>query len=142
MKFRRQYADPIGDEALGVSSGLVFDPLDDRTEQHHAPETEIPAMLARMGVNPDRDLPVVTISDVVKDVTLLPDTLQEAFDVIEAGREAFFQLPAGVRAAFDNDPRRFVTATEEQLIAAGIPAAEKEPAVPATEVSEGGQPEA
>lgn len=121
MKFRRQYADPQEDERLGIISSVACDPEDDLTEQHHKEETDISVMLKRMGVSPERDLPVVTISDVVKDVSALPENLQDAFDIIERGREMFAQLPHGVREYFRNDPRRFIGASEEELLASGIP---------------------
>lgn len=120
MKFRRQYADPIGDEALGLLTGIDTGP-DSPTEQHHKDECDIPLMLKRLGVDPDRSLPVVTVSNIIKDVTLLPDTLLEAFEIIDSAQRSFRELPAGVRAYFGNDPRRFVAASEDELIAAGIP---------------------
>lgn len=127
MKFRRQYADPVADEALGQLAAIDTG-TDTITEQHHKDECDIALMLKRLGVDPDRQLPVVTVSNIVKDVTLLPETLLEAFDIIDRGREKFYELPAGVRAYFGNDPRRFVTAEESELIAAGIPGRDSEPA--------------
>lgn len=133
MRFRLQYGDPDEDELLGQVSAVSFDPEEDRTEQHHKDECDIPLMLKRLGVSPEKGLPVVTVSNIIKDVTLLPDTLAEAFDIMERGQEAFASLPAKVREYFLNDPRRFVMASPEEMIKAGIPAEEKGASAPVEE---------
>lgn len=42
------------------------------------------------------------------DFTTLPTDMREAMEIMRAGNEAFYTLPAKVRKEFDNDPARFV----------------------------------
>lgn len=125
LSFRRQYTGPLPGDSPVVSC----DPSQVVTEQHHRDEVDISVMLARFGIGADQRLPVVTISDIVKDVSVLPENLQEAYDILENARLQFSRLPSGVRSYFRNDPRRFAMASEDDLLASGIPGKPSSPAV-------------
>jgi len=59
-----------------------------------------------------RELPVTGREAFFADVSSMPD-YQTAFGILEAGANAFKQLPAEVKTRFDNDPAKFLDFTND-----------------------------
>jgi len=84
---------------------------DDRARQADKESADINVIMRRhlaQGVLPQtRQVPVFAdISEI--------HSLQEAMEMMDGAREVFGRLPADTRAAFDNDPRKFVAASQDE----------------------------
>jgi len=80
--------------------------VESMTQQHLGPATEIDNIMKRFYATGEmprvRNLPEYgDFDDAV--------TLQDMLAQIEAGKNAFRQIPASIRGMFDNDPGRFLT---------------------------------
>lgn len=113
---------------------LIRKPFDDReefpgevfeeptlTQQHFFNETNINEILSRYSVT--GVLPVNSQDAWYADISDIPQSYQAALEVSKAAQEHFLQLPAKVRAFFENDVSRyvdFVTNPSESDIVVGV----------------------
>lgn len=83
------------------------------TQQHHVDEADINTIMKRFGVtavqHACRQIPPSFID--------VPDNLdmQSAWKMVNDGIEAFEQQPAEIRAAFRNDPARYIGAVDQAI---------------------------
>lgn len=138
--WRHQYDDER-DRIEGLQAATV--PVgDSMTEQHHTPNTDINVMMKRMGVTDGALPPSALDPRYFGDFTEATD-LRGVFDRVFEARDRFNELPASLRAQFDNDPATFLqwvqdpqNATEAvkmgllSTLAAPEPEPEKPPAPP------------
>lgn len=84
-----------------------------KTQQQFKSEVDINRIVekARRGIVPTF---LAKGTPVFGDFSHVPD-LTEAYDAIERAQEAFMSLPAKLRQELDNDPRKIVELTEEQV---------------------------
>lgn len=76
-----------------------------RTQQHFAEECDINTIVRRFGLT--GQLPTDVRQPVYGDYTGITD-FQGAMQAVALARESFEQMPADVRARFQNDPAQFV----------------------------------
>lgn len=102
-----------------------------KTQQHFAEECDINTIVRRFGLT--GQLPTAVRMPTYGDFQNVP-TYQEAMNAIRAADEAFMEMPAEVRARFNNDPASFVDfcsdpANKEEARKLGL--VDKEEAAPA-----------
>lgn len=102
-------------------SKLVFT-RPSRTQQSFRDECDINHILKRFNVT--GQLPVGSVQPQYGDFSGITD-YQSALNAVMAAQESFLQLPAKVRAKFDNDPARFVDfasneANKDEMKALGL----------------------
>lgn len=117
MEFRKQYADPIADEALGKDCATICLPEEDMTLQGPAEECDINVMVRRFGVT--GQLPVVDRKPLFGDFSQAVD-FQTALNMVRAAELEFSKLPSEVRRAIDNDPaklERWIADPENEAMA-------------------------
>lgn len=93
-----------------------------RTQQHFKDECDINTILERFNVT--GQLPVAGLSPEYGDFSGITD-YQSALNAVMAAQDSFLELPAKVRARFDNDPALFVEfasdeANRDELKAMGL----------------------
>lgn len=76
-----------------------------RTQQQFKEETDINTIVDRFGIT--GEMPKDVRVPVEQDYWELSD-YQAALNQVNAGREAFMELPAKIRAEFDNDPGKLI----------------------------------
>lgn len=81
------------------------------TQQQFKDECDINTILERFGVT--GELPMNIRQPVSTDFVEAFD-FQTAQNAIIAARESFMEMPAKVRARFDNDPQKFITFFEDE----------------------------
>lgn len=74
-------------------------------QQQFAEECDINNLVERYGLN--GELPATVRAPEYNDYSEVGD-FQSAMNAVNAARENFMQLPAKLRARFDNDPQRFL----------------------------------
>lgn len=74
-------------------------------QQHFAEECDINTIVRRFGLN--GELPVGVRAPTFADFLDVPD-YHKAMNAIRGAQEAFYEMPAEVRARFANDPGQFV----------------------------------
>lgn len=102
MKFYSAYDTP-------PSVGIVFDPDENMTEQHHAEDCDINNIIAkytRTGVLGD-PFAMPSVSAQFGDFTAISD-YQTAMNNLIQAQQAFEALPAALRKEFDNDPAKLL----------------------------------
>lgn len=88
------------------SEGLSFKGEKSMTRQADAESADINKIMARYEMTGE-GLPDMVAEAFFADVTEIPD-FRTAVEMVNRGNELFMQLPAKVRAEFDNDPAAFV----------------------------------
>lgn len=91
-------------------SGLSC-PEESLTQQHFTRECDPNFIVDR--VNRGLDISLTTRRPFYGDFSEVPGSYQEALNNIIAAKEAFMELPAKVRAKFDNDPGQFLDALSD-----------------------------
>lgn len=92
-----------------ITEGTVFDPSEDRTQQHFKAECNINNILLKYQKTgiievPDKD-------PIYGDFSNLPD-YQDMQNAIIRANEAFMALPSNLRKRFDNNPAEFIKFVE------------------------------
>ena len=72
-----------------------------RTKQEFKRECDINVLVARAVAG---DLEIPPISPAVIDATILPNSYEDAMDIVFMAQKAFSSLPSAVRDRFGNDP--------------------------------------
>jgi len=98
------------DEA-SVESGLSLDVADCVVQQQFAEETDINTIVRRFGVT--GELPVSVRHPMVGDFTAVTD-FQSALNALRQAEAGFADLPARVRARFDNDPGQLLLFLDDE----------------------------
>lgn len=97
--------DQASDEA-----GLACDPKDCVTQQQFAEECDINTIVRRFGLT--GELPEDVRVPVSGDFTGITD-FTSAMLAVRSAQEAFLELPAELRARFENDPQRLMSFMED-----------------------------
>jgi len=103
------------------SAKLVFN-KPSRTQQHFRDECDINTILERFNIT--GQLPVGSVQPQYGDFSGITD-YQSALNAVMAAQDSFLQLPAKIRAKFDNDPALFVEfasdeANKDEMKALGL----------------------
>lgn len=103
-------------DAESVRTGLECkDPS--KAQQHQAEEADINAIVRRFGVT--GMLPQIPMPPALEDFGEIFD-YQSAMNTLAAAKASFAQLPAEVRATFQNDPHAFVAYTDAAVEAGDL----------------------
>ena len=97
-------------DKVSLETGLECDPDDNRTQQQFAEEADINTIVARFGLT--GELPDVVRVPQSGDFTGVSD-FQSAMQAVRAAEEGFMELPAALRARFQNDPQRLLEFMED-----------------------------
>ena len=103
------------------SAKLVFS-KPSRTQQHFRAECDINTILERFNIT--GQLPVGSVQPQYGDFSGITD-YQSALNAVMSAQDSFLELPAKIRARFDNDPALFVEfasdeANRDELKAMGL----------------------
>lgn len=105
MRFATQYN--FRDDKLGRSAalGVTINKEPDMTQQSDLPETDINVIMKRYGAT--GQIPQVSAQPSYGDFSIITD-YRSALDAIRHADEQFSEVPAEVRARFDNDASKFI----------------------------------
>lgn len=92
-------------DSVSRETGLVCDPKEDMTQQSFKEECDINEIVRRFGLT--GQLPENVRVPVSGDFTGVSD-FQTAMNAVTQAQEAFMELPANLRARFNNDPQRLM----------------------------------
>lgn len=101
FNWRHQYDDER--DRIERSRARTFTQGDTLTEQHHTPNVNINVMMKRMGVTDGAIPPHALSPQYYGDFTEATD-LRGVFDRVREATDRFNELPASIRAQFNNDP--------------------------------------
>lgn len=79
-----------------------------KTQQHMAAATDVNNIIARYKKNPDPSIFIKSGQGVYGDFSQIQD-FQSAIHKVEDALQNFMQLPAKLRASFDNDPSKLMS---------------------------------
>jgi len=92
-------------------TGLAIDPAESVVQQQFADDVDINTIVQRFGLT--GELPNGIAMPVSGDFTKVVD-FQTAMQLIRQSEEAFAELPAEMRAKFDNDPARLIAFLDDE----------------------------
>ena len=92
-------------DAASLESGVALDPEGNRTQQQFRDECDINVIVKRFGLT--GELPSNFRAPMQGDFSDIGD-FQSAMEAVRNAEEAFMQMPAALRARFENDPGRLI----------------------------------
>lgn len=97
-------------DAVSLETGLDFDPDSSLTQQQFKEDADINVIVRRFGLT--GELPTNFRPPVSGDFTGVSD-FHSAMNAVRQAEEAFMQMPAELRARFNNDPQRLIDFVED-----------------------------
>lgn len=109
-------------DEVSAETGLAIDPEEGVTQQQFADECDINTIVKRFGMT--GELPNGVNMPVIGDFTGITD-FHTAMNVVKSAEAAFMELPANIRARFENDPGKVLNFlnnenNREEAISLGI----------------------
>jgi len=92
-------------DAASLATGIAFDPEEDMAQQQFKDESDINKLIARFLRT--GEMPPPRAPGAYGDFTQVTD-FQSAMEQLRAARSAFMELPAELRAEFENDPAQLL----------------------------------